>query len=462
MKKFGKDVSCLIPRFSSCIKNARKAIGDTGANQAFIKTLRGRGFRFCAAVRTTESPQSEGHIGAINSVQSTVGASPESERFRPSLIIQPLQGMGNFSELQNFNQSLIFSLCSALGRIPLLRIASANEQFSRSSAREIRHELSADYLLSGNIEANDAVINVSVQLCETRTGYNLWSHRFTISGTLQESRDSCVLGILAKLEPQLHRAIYDEVRSRGYNTNAEELYLEASSLLALKGWHHDSFDKASNLLRKSWHLSPEFAHAPSYLSLVLGLGHRLGLMKDADRVREEALEAAETSLNLDNMDSSIMGLAGCALGDLGYGSRALSILRQAVELNSNNGQAWAALGAVSLSERRLNDAIKHLKHGMSISPLDSRLSVWGSVLSTALRVSGDLNSAKQQAELACQRDHRCYMPRVVLAAISNEMEDQPKALQAIKDAFRIKPDLTDKQIAYLVGKRLGRKIAKLQ
>ena len=447
---------------SSCIKNARKAIGDTGADQAFIKTVRGRGFRFCAGGKTESSVPNDKKRIAENPTGPNLGAPADSGRFRPSLVVQSLHGLDELSDLKNFSQGLTFSLCTALSRIPLLRIAAATGQLSQLSAQEVRREMSADYLLSGSIESIDNVINMSIQLCETRTGFNLWAQRFSIPGTPQTSRESCVLAILAKLEPQLYRAIYEEVRNLGYDNNAEELYLEASSLLALKGWHHDSFDKASSLLRKSWQLSPEFAHAPGYLSLVLGLGHRLGLMKDADRAREEAFEAAETSLELDNMDSSIMGLAGCALGDLGYGSRALAILRQAVELNPDNGQAWTALGAVCLAERRLDEAIKHLQHGMSISPLDSRLSVWGSVLATALRVAGDLENAKQQAELACQRDLRCYMPRVVLAAVFNEMSELPQAVQAINDARRIKPDLTEKQIAYLVGQRLSRKIATLR
>ena len=446
---------------SSCIKNARKAIGDSGADQALIKTIRGRGYRFCATVdggtpaQNIEKPSTEKSTTHSRAVSSDTG------RFRPSLVIQPLLAIGDLSELKSFSQGLTYSLCTALNRIPLLRIAAATGPFSESPAQEIRRELSADYLLSGSVEAVDGVTKMSIQLCETRKGFNLWAQRFDVPGTPANARESCVLAILAKLEPQLYRAIYEEVRSLDYDNSAEELYLEASSMLALKGWHHDSFGKASSLLRKSWHLSPEFAHAPGYLSLVLGLGHRLGLMKDADRAREEALEAAEKSLELENMDSSIMGLAGCALGDLGYGSRALAILRQAVELNPDNGQASAALGAVCLAERRLDEAIKHLQHGMSISPLDSRLSVWGSVLATALRVSGDLDSARQQAELACQRDLRCYMPRVVLAAVLREMSEPSTATEAIKDAFRIKPDLTEKQIAYLVGQRLGRGLATL-
>ena len=201
---------------------------------------------------------------------------------------------------------------------------------------------------------------------------------------------------------------------------------------------------------------------PSYLSLVLGLGNRLGLMVDQARVHEEALEAAESSLSLNSMDSTILGLTGCALGDLGFGNRALSILRQAVDINPGNGQAWAALGSVSLTERRLDAAIEHLRYGISISPLDSRLSVWGGVLATALRVSGDLSGAREQAQLACQRDDRSYMPRVVLAAINLELDEKAEAVSALGDACRIKPDLSDKQISYLVGQRLASKIIPLK
>ena len=36
---------------STCIKNARKVLGDSGSEQRYIKTVRGRGFRFDAEVR---------------------------------------------------------------------------------------------------------------------------------------------------------------------------------------------------------------------------------------------------------------------------------------------------------------------------------------------------------------------------------------------------------------------------
>ncbi len=40
-------------------------------------------------------------------------------------------------------------------------------------------------------------------------------------------------------------------------------------------------------MRRSWQQEPQLAHASSYLSLVLGLGHRLGLMSNEAQIREE-------------------------------------------------------------------------------------------------------------------------------------------------------------------------------
>ena len=52
---------------------------------------------------------------------------------------------------------------------------------------------------------------------------------------------------------------------------------------------------------------------------------------------------------------------------------------------------------------------------MAISPLNKWLSLWGSLLSLCLMAADDIDQAGREAELACQRDDRLYLPRVVLA-----------------------------------------------
>ncbi|MCP5429028.1 MAG: tetratricopeptide repeat protein [Chromatiaceae bacterium] len=162
------------------------------------------------------------------------------------------------------------------------------------------------------------------------------------------------------------------------------------------------------------------------------------------------------------MDACVLGLAGCALADLGYPQRALPILRQAVEINPANAQAWVSLGSVNLILGQAGQAIECLQRGLSISPLDSRLSIWGAFLTLAHLAAGDLDAALQQGHLACQRDDRSYIPRVALAAVHLARADGDAAAAALHDALRIKPDLSHQQMSSLVGRRLGMALARLK
>jgi len=103
-----------------------------------------------------------------------------------------------------------------------------------------------------------------------------------------------------------------------------------------------------------------------------------------------------------------------------------------------------------------------LTHGINISPLDSRLSIWGALLALALMMAKDLEGAVQQSELACQRDHRNYLPRIVLAGIRLLRNERELALMALHDAYRIKPDLLPAQILPLLGQKLGNDLLSLK
>ncbi|WP_111415454.1 winged helix-turn-helix domain-containing protein [Billgrantia lactosivorans] len=437
---------------ASCIKQARRALGDSGDTQIYIRTVRGRGFRFTARVTQTDAAAPE---------QPAPAAAPTHGDADPALLVLPLRALADAPELVRFAEALAGELSSVLTRVPLLRLSAQSGHYLERpvapTSREIHEALGVDYVLEGSVQAwpdaGAARLRVTVHLADARAGFRLWAETFTLDGPVSEALEAGVPRIIAKLEPQLHRAIYRTVRSLDGERSARQLYLEASGILALQGWHHESFSAAADLLRRSWRLEPEFALAAAHLSLVRGLGHRFDLMNDREQAWAEALEAAECALQLDSMDSIVLGYAGCALADIGYPERGMPILRKALELNPANAQAWAALGSVYLAGNRPGDAVVHLRHGIRISPLDSRLSIWGAVLAMSHLVLGDHAAAREQAELACQRDDRCYMPRIVLAAIHRLDGRHDLARQALDDAYRIKPDLTAEQVAALVGQK---------
>jgi DNA-binding winged helix-turn-helix (wHTH) protein/tetratricopeptide (TPR) repeat protein len=442
---------------SGCIKSVRRALGDSGDKQRYIQTVHGRGFRFIGDVRQEQSgPVTEKPPAGVGHIKQAA----------PSLIVLPFKCIHDTPAVNAFAKGLVASLETILTRIPLLRISAQAANYTHRelapTPRQIHEEIGIDYLLEGNVQSLDDLIRVNVQLADAKTGFRLWAEQFEfILNDIKGGIDRVVIGILCKLEPQLNRAIYNSVRTGKGSPSARELYLEASGVMALKGWHQDTFQEAAALLRRSSQQDPAFALAPAYLSLILALGHRVGLLGEREQTQAEAVAAAERALQLENMDSAVLGFAGCALADLGLVYRALPILRKAVELNPANAQAWAALGSAYLIDKQPVLAIQHLTHGIDLSPLDSRLAIWGALLALALMLAGDLDAAQAQAELACQRDDRTYLSRVVYAAVLLNRKHPQAALQALADAYRIKPDLSDAEIDALISANLGTRLRAL-
>jgi len=442
---------------STCIKSARKALGDSGDSQRYIATVRGRGFRFAAEV---------GHDkDKTNSITHAIDRTQRAG-FVPTLLVVPFRPLSDDADSALLADGLSSDLGTILTRIPLLRLNNqAARYFGRDitpSAREFYEDANIDYVIEGKIQKHEGGFRINVQLVDAKSGFQLWAEQFLVTGPVDAAHDRAVTAVIAKLEPQLHRAIYNTVRSAGGVPDARELFLEASSILALKGWHPDSFNSAADLLRRSCGLAPDFALAYAYLALVIGLGDRIGILGDRDKTRLESLAAAERALELDSMDSTVLGFAGCAIADIGYPDRALPILRNAVEINPANAQAWAALGSACLLTGQVDEAVRHLTHGINISPLDSRLSVWGALLALALMQSNDLENALLQGELACQRDHRNYIPRIVVAGIRLMRNERELARKALNDAYRIKPDLVPAQILPLLGQVHGNELLSLE
>lgn len=441
---------------ATAVKHARKALGDKGNRQTYIQTVRGRGYRFVAEVSTT---------GAVMPAASPLSR-PADINTDPSLLILPFRCLSDKPEVGLIADGLALELGTILTRIPLLRLSAQGSRYQSlqnlPTVQQIHEDLGVDFVLDGHLQNPGARLRANIQLSDARTGYRLWAESFESSEALNDALDHLVTAIIGKLEPQLHRAMYQLVRKNDTEPSARQLFLEASGLLVMQGWHHDSFVQAAPILRRSAQLDPDFALAPSLLSLVMGFGTRIGLLTDLDKAKAEALQTAEQALKLDGMDSTVLGLSGCALADIGYLDRGESLLRSAIDLNPANAQAWVALGAVHIAQNQMDDAVAKLSKGIEISPLDSRLSVWGALLAMALLVSGDLEGACAAAETACRRNDRTYLPRLALAGIKLMQKDMPAALGALANARRIKADLSVQQIRAIIGRDLCNNLLALE
>lgn len=414
---------------STCVKEARRALGDSGTDPKYIQTVRGRGFKFS---------------GAVNAAAPTLAQSRAAR-----VHLWNFDCISDDADVIRASQMLATNLATLLSRVPLLKVSVDSAAEETAPALGELRAVGVAWGVRGVVQVAGDQVTVNVQLLDAASGEQIWAELFPLDGAVTVER--CVARIVSKLEPQLLLAML-RWASKGESQTAPELFLKAYAILALKGWNPTSFGEAIALLRQSVEIDPRFALAHGLLSLLLGFGARVGV--DSGSARDDTLEAAQTALDLDNMDSTVLGFVGCSLADVGETDRGEALLRNAVELNPANAQALVALGSVKLARREVEQAIDLLEQGMELSPLDSRLSVWGAFLAVAHLLARDPQSAAEAAATACQRHDGTYLPRVALAAARLMLGDPVAARSALEDALRINPQLDSAQMAALVGGKL--------
>ncbi len=462
MKSIWKEKVVSDATISSAIKVARKSISDNGNAQKFIKTIHGRGFQFIGNVKTRQTENSN-FLG--NEDKKTEGnvSFPEI-----SLLILPFQLLSGLKEHNTLAMTVASDLERLLTRVSLLNISSESDYYAqmdiRPTARKIYEEIGVTYLVDGNFRYNGSMLLVNVQLSDNKSGFRIWSDEFSYSTQNLDDihlLNQLVIDIVANLEPQLNKSILQKITTSKAPNNSRSLYLHANGLLALKGWRAETFLEADKLLKESAQLDPNFPLAPALQSLLLAFGYRVGLLIDQKNFVEDVIQSANRALELDCLDSTILGFSGCAFCDIGMLDRGIPLLNNAIRINSGNGQAWVALGAAKLLDKDFEDGINKLEYGINISALDSRLSVWRSILAIAY-LKTDIEKSILQATIACEEDSYLYMPRVVLAGAKLFSSNTNGAKDTLEEAYRIKKDLSKEEVIGLLGKKLGHKLLYLR
>ncbi len=435
---------------STAIKSARQALGDTGRDQKLIRTVRGRGIQLVVPVEAAES-------AAVDVRPPIPDITPDIASdisMQPALYVRPFDTMGE-AGLELLSRALRVRAGSILTRIPLLRIAASFPQADRlMDPRDLRSRFGITHLLEVRLQRDGNTLKADAALTETRSGIQIWAQRFEVASGAGE-QEILLYKMIGRIEPRLMRAMVAEMRTVRGGPHPRADLLQAIALLSLKGWHRTTFVEATEMIRRAIEQEPDFALSHAYLALLTALGHRVGLLREDDTIVPTAIAAAESALELESQDSTILGLAGCALADVGQVDRALPILKRAIDLGPQNGHAKTALGAALMTKGEFESAVRYLTEGIDCSPADSRRAVWGTALALAQVALGKLDDALEAAESACKEDDRLYLPRLALAAVHLMRGDRVHAVAAVRECVRAKPDLNQDEVTCIVGEKLG-------
>jgi TolB-like protein len=352
---------------ASRIKSARKALGDDGQNQRYIKTIHSQGFRFVADAKLVSAD--------VAAWAQLAPASQVADRpSRPSIAVLPFRLIGDAAQCAAIADGLPHELITELSRLRWLFVTARGSSFrlrgSGADMTYIGRLLGVRYCLSGALEISSARLAAAIELIDTRDGGVVWAEHF--HGAIDDVhlvREQIRTRILSALEIRV--PIHEAALAR--LTVSENLDAWSAYHLGLQ--HMYRFNRqdnavATNLFQQAVARDPGFARAHAGLSF--SHFQAAFMQYTDDRAGEVALARrfAMRGVELDPIDPFVnfaMGRTFWLDGDL---EGSLAWLDRATSISPNYAQGIYARSWAEALEGRGLEARSLVDLAMRLSPLD--------------------------------------------------------------------------------------------
>ncbi|MBT5074905.1 MAG: hypothetical protein HOM63_14390, partial [Kordiimonadaceae bacterium] len=191
---------------SSCVKSARKVLGDDGENQRYIKTTRGRGFQFIAKVNPDMEPVTESINQPYNQVTSQISKPTvfyllvcglifiiglllfnqfqaaktdnkstvkniASSDAPFTIAVMPFTDLSAEGNQEYFGDGISEEVLNVLTSVEELSVTSRTTAFTlkgqKLSVPEIADRLNVKYIVEGSVRSSGNRIRITAQLIDT-------------------------------------------------------------------------------------------------------------------------------------------------------------------------------------------------------------------------------------------------------------------------------------------------------
>ncbi len=428
---------------STLVKSARKALGDSGTAQRYIRTLHGRGFRFVAEARL-------GGGAAARAAEPAPGQEPgPAATGRPVLAVLPFVLLGAPGEYAAIADAVPGELIASLARLRWLKVIARGSSFrfrdSRQPAEEIGAVLGATYLLCGTVELIGARLAISVELADCRSGEVIWAERLGGDlGDVHRMREEIAALVVSATE--LHVPQQEAELARMQSPES----LDAWGCYHLGVQHMYRFNRADNAqaaghFARAVALDPHFARAHAAQSFTAFQSAFLRYGSDREADVEAARRHAERSVELDPMDAFgnfTYGRAHWLRGDPEAGQ---AWLERAMSLSPSFAQGHYAHGWASVMAGQGQDALEAVTRAAELSPLDPLLYAMESARGIAHLHLGQLDRAARWAAQGARKPGAHHLISAVAAAICDVAEKPEEAAYWTQRTFERRPDASAAQ-----------------
>lgn len=357
---------------SSRINAARRAVGDSGKDQAVIKTNPRRGFRFVAQIENSGGRASR--ESSDTRAMATAADEPISDLAlpnRPSIAVLPFENMSDDLEQQYFADGLADDIITILSKLSDMFVIARNSSFAYkdrpTDIRKIADELGVRAVLVGSVRRSGERIRITGQLVDAKTGNHLWAERYDRQlADIFDLQDEITREIVTSLRVKLTEG--DQVQLRRRQTNnveAWETYCRGQSYL--RRFNKVDNDQARLALDHVVTIDPDFSSAWSHLAWVHYMDARGG-WRPVESAFEQMHACAEKSRALDDRQPDAYAMLGCLALHRREHDDAIALGRKAIELGPSIADNFALLGMILSYSGHADEGLELIEKAIRLSP----------------------------------------------------------------------------------------------
>ena len=425
---------------TSRINAARKAIGDSGANQTLIRTIARKGFRFVGDVETKSAAAIVEPRRSVTTSHATP-ALPD----RPAIAVLPFTNMSGDREQDYFSDGISEDIITALSKLRWFFVVARNSSFVYKGRavhlHEIARELGVRYVLEGSVRRSGDRVRISAQLNDVSTGGHLWAERYDRElADIFAVQDEITEAIVAAIEPQLYAAENFRAQQKPPGSlDAWDFVMRALSHY----WHITREDNASAqaLLEQAIAIDPAYGKALGLLATSHIFGAHMGWADMAATV-PVAERAALAAVEADRDDAwAHHGLAYTYLFRRRFDD-ALAEFELTLRLNPNFAMAHAFYGVTLCYAGRWQDGDAAARRALRLSPRDPLAAIYCGVVGYAQFIGRNYEDAMQMARESMRQRADFVGAHRVLTAAAGMSGDPALAASALEGLRRTQPGIS--------------------
>jgi TolB-like protein/DNA-binding winged helix-turn-helix (wHTH) protein len=376
------------------IAKLRSSLGDSADVPHLIETLPRRGYRFIGTaapdaiqLERNLSPVQRWNLpliavlliviaavvllvdaGGLRSKLFSLSSSPMQIR---SLAVLPLNSLSSDQEQNYFTEGMTEALITELGNISALRVISLQSVMqykgTKKSVPQIARELNVEAIVEGSIIRAGDQVRITVQLIDGRTDRHLWAYSYQreMRGILSLQNDvakAIAAEVKVRLTPQEEKLL---ASARPVNPEAHEAYLKG--LYYVNRWPEPESVHCIESFQRATEIEPSFADAQAGLATCYTV---MPWTFPPKEVYPRAKAAAKEAIRLDPNQAEAYAALGTVnmFYEWDWGS-AEQNLRMAVELNPNRSYSRVFYSNYFAFLGRTEEAIREAKEAVLLDPV---------------------------------------------------------------------------------------------